>query len=424
MDAQQELAAPLALRCGRTLRNRLCKVATSEHLGGARSNDATPLLGELYGRWALGGWGLVVTGNVMVDRRALEAPRNVVFDARTDEAPVVAWASAATGGGALALAQLSHPGRQSPLAASWRRPRAPASAPLRLGGIGPRLHRAPVPLTASEVEAIVRAFETAARLAKRCGFDGVQVHAAHGYLLSQFLSTGSTSIVVDVCRACRKAIGKGGVLSIKVNASDFDGSTNDAEKLKAVLLVLDSDPLIALDLVEVSGGTYASGMACLGDGADFPGAGPSLTFAPHVRRLRARTNLRAALLLAGGVADAARARRALRVADVAGVARAACVDPACAAKWLRGAESVALRPPAFGRMPARLGGRRVWVPGLNYGWHQRQLGRLARGREAVLLSHWPFLLGALPRALLFEPARWPPWWYALAALGCLTCKMC
>ena len=71
---------PLALRCGRTLNNRLCKVATSEHLGDARSNDATPQLMALYGRWAAGGWGLVITGNVMVDRRALEAPRNVVFD--------------------------------------------------------------------------------------------------------------------------------------------------------------------------------------------------------------------------------------------------------------------------------------------------------------------------------------------------------
>ena len=62
---------PLVLRCGRTLNNRLCKVATSEHLGDARTNDATPLLTALYGRWAAGGWGLIITGNVMVDRRAL-----------------------------------------------------------------------------------------------------------------------------------------------------------------------------------------------------------------------------------------------------------------------------------------------------------------------------------------------------------------
>ena len=102
---------PLALRCGRTLNNRLCKVATSEHLGDARSNDATPLLTALYGRWAAGGWGLVITGNVMVDRRALEAPRNVVFDDATDAKRVSHWARCAKSGGALVLVQLSHPGR-------------------------------------------------------------------------------------------------------------------------------------------------------------------------------------------------------------------------------------------------------------------------------------------------------------------------
>ena len=118
---------PLALRCGKTLNNRLCKVATSEHLGDARSNDATPLLTALYGRWTAGGWGLVITGNVMVDRRALEAPRNVVFDGATDTKQVSHWARSAKGGGACVLVQLSHPGRQSPVAASWRRPRSCSS---------------------------------------------------------------------------------------------------------------------------------------------------------------------------------------------------------------------------------------------------------------------------------------------------------
>ena len=136
-DAPQRIMdQPLALRCGRTLSNRLCKVATSEHLGDARSNDATPLLTALYGRWAPGGWGLVITGNVMVDRRALEAPRNVVFDDTTDMKQVSHWARSAKGGGACVLVQLSHPGRQSPVAASWRRPRSCSAQSFRLGGVG------------------------------------------------------------------------------------------------------------------------------------------------------------------------------------------------------------------------------------------------------------------------------------------------
>ena len=235
---------PLALRCGRTLNNRLCKVATSEHLGDARTNDATPLLTALYGRWAAGGWGLVITGNVMVDRRALEAPRNVVFDGATDTKQVSHWARSAKSGGALVLVQLSHPGRQSPVAASWRRPRSCSSRSFRLGGVGPQLHRTPVTMTTQEVDDLIKAFGRAARIAVRSGFDGVQVHAAHGYLLSQFLGASNdrndaygsrTRVLVDVCRACRAAIGPNGVLSVKVNASDFDGAHDDAARLREAI---------------------------------------------------------------------------------------------------------------------------------------------------------------------------------------------
>ena len=137
---------------------------------------------DSYGRWAAGGWGLVITGNVMVDRRALEAPRNVVFDDATDAKRVSHWARSAKSGGACVLVQLSHPGRQSPVAASWRRPRSCSSRSFRLGGVGPQLHRTPVTMTTTEVDDLIKAFGRAARIAVRSGFDGVQVHAAHGYL--------------------------------------------------------------------------------------------------------------------------------------------------------------------------------------------------------------------------------------------------
>ena len=91
------------------------------------------------------------------------------------------WARAAKSGGALVLVQLSHPGRQSPVAASWRRPRSCSAQSFRLGGVGPQLHRTPVTMTTQEVDDLIKAFGRAARIAVRSGFDGVQVHAAHGY---------------------------------------------------------------------------------------------------------------------------------------------------------------------------------------------------------------------------------------------------
>ena len=121
-------------------------------------------------------------------------------------------------------------------------------------------------MTTQEVDDLIKAFGRAARIAVRSGFDGVQVHAAHGYLLSQFLGASNdrndaygsrTRLLVDVCRACRAAMGPNGVLSVKVNASDFDGAHDDAARLRTVLEILDDDPLVRLDLAEVSGGTYA-----------------------------------------------------------------------------------------------------------------------------------------------------------------------
>lgn len=175
------LDQPLALRSGLVLPNRLAKAAMTENLADG-DNQPTARLERLYATWADGGAGLLLTGNLMVDRRYLERSRNVVADGLVDPARLAAWADAT--GAVPTLAQLNHPGRQTNRFMAWR-PVAPSTgaAVSMLGAFG-----RPRALDDAEVDAIVDRFVDAAVRCRDAGFDGVQVHAAHGYLLAQFLS--------------------------------------------------------------------------------------------------------------------------------------------------------------------------------------------------------------------------------------------
>ena len=173
---------PLTLACGQTLANRLMKAGLSEQLSD-REHAPTRELEQLYDRWGRGGCGLMITGNVTVDRRHMAEPRNVAIDDDCDRDRLRRWARAAQRGGRLIWMQLNHPGRQANPLAGRTRPVAPSAVPLGVPG-APR----PRSLTATEIEATVQRFATAATIAKEAGFDGVQLHGAHGYLISQFLS--------------------------------------------------------------------------------------------------------------------------------------------------------------------------------------------------------------------------------------------
>ena len=107
------LAQPLRLANGGVLRNRLAKSSMSETLG-TYDNHPTPKLVELYRRWAASGVGLLLTGNVMIDRRALGEPGNVVIEDESDLPILKQWARAVTDQGAALWVQLNHPGKQSP----------------------------------------------------------------------------------------------------------------------------------------------------------------------------------------------------------------------------------------------------------------------------------------------------------------------
>ena len=179
------LSSPLTLKNGATIKNRFFKSAMSEQLGDA-SHIPVPGLALVYQRWAEGGVGLNISGNIMVDRNALGEPRNVVLDEHSDLESFRRWTRAATVSDSHFWAQLNHPGKQIPSYLN-KEPVAPSAIPL--GGGLDKAFNTPRALEENEIRAIIQKFATAAELAKKTGFTGVQIHGAHGYLVSQFLSS-------------------------------------------------------------------------------------------------------------------------------------------------------------------------------------------------------------------------------------------
>eukprot|EP00906_Rhabdomonas_costata_P001918 RCo003047 len=180
------LDEPFTLRCGQVLPNRLCKSALTEGLADCWSRS-TPELEELYLRWSHGGCGLLITGNVQVDRRYVERPGNVAIDGPQDEEQVArlrALAKASMAGGNQCWVQLSHAGRQSNIKVNYH-PVGPSAVAVQSA---PGMLGMPRELTAAEVEDVLQRFAYAAKICKQAGFSGVQLHSAHGYLLSSFLS--------------------------------------------------------------------------------------------------------------------------------------------------------------------------------------------------------------------------------------------
>jgi 2,4-dienoyl-CoA reductase-like NADH-dependent reductase (Old Yellow Enzyme family) len=262
------LAQPLSLPCGATLRNRLAKAAMTEGLADA-SLRATPRHERLYGTWSRGGAGLLLTGNVQVDRFDLERPANVSID-RTAPATfdaearrrLAAWARAATATGCHCWVQLSHAGRQSPRYVTAR-PLAPSAVSLDLLGN----YATPRALREDEILDLTGRFGHAAAIVRESGFTGVQVHGAHGYLLSSFLSPvtnrrtdawgGSLEnrarFLLECVRAVRRAAGPDFPVALKLNSDDFRKGGFSHEECLQVVEWLNSE---SLDLLEISGGTY------------------------------------------------------------------------------------------------------------------------------------------------------------------------
>lgn len=260
-NSSTQLSRSLRLPCGAELSNRLAKAALTEGVADS-FNRATPRHLTLYRRWSEGGAGLLITGNVQVDRSHLERAGNLVIDGNGGIAELRALARAGTVGSNHLWMQLNHTGRQTS-ARFNPQPLAPSAIGLDAAlGCGQ-----PLAMSEAQIVDVVARFAAAARVARETGFTGVQIHAAHGYLLSQFLSPltnqrddgwgGSLEnrarALLETVRAVRRAVGPDFPVSVKLNSADFQkGGFDHFESMQVVRWLEEA----SVDLLEISGGNY------------------------------------------------------------------------------------------------------------------------------------------------------------------------
>lgn len=398
----------LPLACGLVLKNRFCKAAMTEGLATAKGCPSASLR-HLYSLWAQGGAALLVSGNIMVDRRYLERAGNVVVEDERHLRALGDWAQAVHAHGTQLWGQISHPGRQCPRSVTLT-PLAPSEVQLHVAANFGK----PRVMQQADIEDVIGRFAQTARLLQQAGFDGVQVHAAHGYLLSQFLSkrtnlredqwggdlAGRARLLLEVIRAIRLTVGGNFGVSVKINSSDFVQGGFTLDECDQVVQWLGQE---GVDLLELSGGTYEQVEF-------FRAMEPTqmrestwvreAMFLEHARVIRAKARM--PLMVTGGFRTRGGMLSALAQGetDMLGLARPFCLDPDLPRRLMSG-ELQALPMPEAGLVLGA--GRRgpnsssAHWRGLNNqahaAWYYCQIERLAAGMSPLrLLSPWRALI--------------------------------
>lgn len=336
------LFTPLTLPNGTSIPNRIAKAAMEENMADADHAPSDALL-RLYDAWAQGGAGLILTGNVMIDARAMTGPGGVVLESDAHLARFRRWVETARAKGAQVWMQLNHPGRQ--MQAALGQPTvAPSAVALELGSLSKRFAM-PRELTDSDIADVIERFTRSARLAEQSGFTGVQIHAAHGYLISQFLSPltnkrqdrwgGSLEnrarLLIDVVRSVRQAVAPTFAVSVKLNSADFQRGGFGPEDARRVVEWL--GPL-GVDLVELSGGSYEV-PAMQGEARDGRTLAREAYFLEFAREMVAVAAM--PLMITGGIRRRAVAEQVVASGTaMVGIATALSIDPQLPNQWRAG----------------------------------------------------------------------------------------
>lgn len=402
------LFSSLTLPGGAVIPNRIAKAAMEENMADGDHAPSAELL-RLYQAWAEGEAGLIITGNVMVDARAMTGPGGVVLENDRHLDRFKAWAKAGRTRGAQMWMQINHPGRQMP-AALGQETLAPSAVALDLGAQS-KLFPVPREMTAADIAEVERRFVATATLAERAGFTGVEIHAAHGYLLSQFLSPLSNRrqdrwggslenrarLLVDIVRGVRAAVAPGFAVAVKLNSADFQRGGFSPDDARAVVAML--APL-GVDLVELSGGSYEA-PAMMGSSRDERTLAREAYFLEFARDIAAVATM--PLMVTGGIRRREVAEQVVASGiAMAGIATALAIEPDLPRNWRLGRGDVpTLKPITWKNKPlaatahmaavkyqlTRLSRRRQTAPGVSPTW-ALVVSQIDAKRRAKQYRHW------------------------------------
>lgn len=419
------LSDPLTLPCGTRLPNRLCKAAMTEGLA-KPDGSASDELVELYRRWGESGAGLLLTGNVQIDANHLERPGNIIVDHTPEDAPMgmlKKMAAAATARGAHCWVQISHAGRQTQKIVNPH-PKAPSAVKLGLPG---GQFGDPVELTADEIADLVRRFAQCALVMKEAGFSGVQIHGAHGYLISQFLSPRSNQrndayggslenrarFLLDTFAAVRAAVGPSFPIGVKLNSADFQKGGFAFEDSLQVASWLEQ---AGCDLLEISGGTYEQPQLLDVEGIE-PVDEQSVKRSTLAREAyfvdfakKMRESISMPLMVTGGLRrrDAMEQALASGSADMIGIGRPMCAAPDAPRELLNGAAELPRFEQQLSLLPrwlsflTRFKLIKVLATFASQYWFYEQIARLGRGEN----TQTPLSVMAATRAQMSAANAW------------------
>ncbi|GKZ92156.1 hypothetical protein AnigIFM59636_004869 [Aspergillus niger] len=410
---ESAISEHLTLKCGLQMKNRLVKAAMAEHMSDS-DNLPTELHNRAYAEWGRGGWGMLLTGNVQVDRMYLGDARDVAPNPAIEPELIrrwSEWSAACTKHGTPTVMQICHPGRQSPMGAGSRcltaKNVAPSPIPLSFGSriidrfASSVIFGTPREMTQKDIDHVVDQFVYTSRLASQTGFQGVELHAAHGYLLSQFLSptanlrtdqyggspAGRVKIIVDIIHAIRKAVPATFCVGIKLNSVDHQSESALKACVEQLKLIVEA----GVDFVEISGGSYEDPQMMSSSASNKQPEKSARTVAREAFFLEFASAIRAQfpgtpLMVTGGFRTRTGMEKALidKDCDMIGIGRPAVLKPTLPNDILLNpdvpAESARLVTQQINQpwILKMLSNRSVGA-GLESTWYSSQIERLGRG---------------------------------------------